>query len=319
MKWNLKNRVLRTAWFYILADLFIFLVFVLTIGRKREETRKLAPCVFNISEHPGSSTRDVVFLYATSSSPGLLLSIKSLRTTQSRCRIILLWGSSKISKQEAQFFSHFNVEVIPNCYNFNRGYVPHMIRYEYEAKWLEEHVDEVDRVFHTDAFDVFFQGDPFARHVRFDRLTFVVEPHCFRSCGWNLAWMQRCYPEAGSKFNHNFILCSGSISGSSTEYLKLVKLMMAQNEWTKCWEASLDQPILNYLVWTGEVTKAGINYSLTGCDGGFLTVQWCVTEENVKFNEHNQITSDDGSVPSYIHQYNRIPAFQKQLFQICNI
>ena len=219
-----------------------------------------------------------------------------------------------------QICEHFDVELIRDCYEKgNRPFVPHMIRYEFEAEWLKDHMNDVDRVLHTDSFDVFFQGDPFAQHVSNESLLFVVEPHCFRSCGWNIEWLTRCYPQAFASMSHRFIICSGSIAGSAAEYLKLLRLMMGTDEWVRCWDRSLDQQILNYLVWRGMVKGAGINYSLTSCDGGFLTVQWCAIEDHLKRNEFNQVTSIAGSVPSYIHQYDRFPAFQSSLFAMCGL
>lgn len=305
---------------YYFFDLFAFLLYKATLGLQRDIQRLRTPCVINISEYPKSTNRDVVFLYATSFAGGLVLTIKSLRTTQSNCRIVLFWGSRFITTRVREFCNHFKVELIPNCFSTgSRKFVAHMIRYEYEMNWLRNHINEVDRVLHTDAYDVFFQGDPFSRHIHNDQLTFVVEPHCFRSCGWNLGWMQNCYGSEYQRFYHNFIICSGSIGGSASQYLKLLEFMTSRNEWAKCWSESLDQAILNYLVWTGGVSNLGINYSFTGCDGGFLTVQWCAIEEKLRENEHNQIVSVQGTIPSYIHQYNRLPEYTNKFYRMCGI
>ena len=313
-------RTLRVVLAYYFFDLFAFVLYKMTLGFQQDMKRLRLPCVLNISENPTSTERDVVFLYATGFGDGLVLSVKSLRSTRAGCRIVLFWGARFVTRRARLFCERFGVEIVPRCVERGlRRFVAHMIRYEYEAKWLREHAGEVDRVFHTDAYDVFFQGDPFAKAIREDRLTFVVEPHCFRSCGWNLAWLQRCYGSEYGRLWHNFIICSGSIGGSAKEYLKLLELMMMREEWVRCWDDSLDQAILNYLVWTGEVQRYGINYSLTGCDGGFLTVQWCAIEDRLGENEHNQITSIRGTVPSYIHQYNRLPEYTKRFYKMCAI
>ena len=77
--------------------------------------------------------------------------------------------------------------------------------------------------------------------------------------------------------------------------------------------------ILNVLVWMGNVSAAGIKYTYTGCDGGFFTVQWCALEKEILHNEHGQVISLKGVVPSYIHQYNRIDNFTKELYKKCRI
>ena len=138
--------------------------------------------------------------------------------------------------------------------------------------------------------------------------------------GWNLAWIRKCYGDTTMySMNYNFIICSGSISGSSKEYFKLLELMLGTKEWNSCWDTSMDQPILNWLVWNNLVKKAGIKYELSGCDGGFFTMQWCVLEEKVLINEHNQVKSIGGNVPAFLHQYNRYPNLSKHLMSICSI
>ena len=270
----------------------------------------------NVSEEVGSGPRDVVFFYATAFGNGLQLSISSLRKTGCKCRIILFISKTfEINRFLINFFVQNNVEVISNSDDSRqRGYAPHMLRYEFEYLWLLNHTDEVDRVLHSDAFDVFFQGDPFTRAIDNKSITFVIEPHQLRSCGWNIAWMNQCYGDIGvNMFRHNFIICSGSISGPSSEYLKFLEVLISQPEWSSCWGTSLDQPIVNYIVWSGKLTQNGIKYKFTGCDDGFFTMQWCVLDSNILYNEYNQIISTEGSVPSYIHQYNRYPELEARL------
>lgn len=275
--------------------------------------------IYNYSQEIGSTKHDVVFFYATSPGPGLILSISSLRGTGCRCRIILFTTSNfEFTPSLIQFFKSHDVEIIHDADDKQRrSFAPHMLRYEFEMEWIQQHKHEIDRVLHSDSLDVFFQGDPFTSSISNDSITFIVEPHCIRSCGWNIAWIEECYGFEGVKMHrHNFIICSGSISGNVYEYLKLIELMISQNEWTSCWGPSHDQPILNHIVWSGLAKSKGIKYKLSGCDGGFFTMQWCVLDKNVLFNEHHQILSSSGSVPSYIHQYNRFPNLTKKLYDL---
>ena len=279
-------------------------------------------CDFNSSTHSRSSLRDVVFLFATSFAPGLELCIRSLRSTGAGCRIVLFLSPGFPETPEfLNLIEGASVELVRNCDSGpNRPLVPHMLRFEYERKWLRSHDGEVNRIFHTDSFDVFFQGDPFAGYISDNSLQFVVEPHQIRSCGWNLAWMNACYgQEMGKEMRNKFIICSGSISGDAHAYEKLLDLMISQREWKKCWDPSMDQPILNYLVWSGAVRRRGIKYKFTGCDDGFFTVQWCVLDRQEKMNEYGQLISEHGSVPSYIHQYNRLQSLSDNLYDKCGM
>jgi hypothetical protein len=283
--------------------------------------RPRSACAFNHSQPVGSSSSDIVLLYASTASRKLMLTVKSLRSSGSRCRIILFVPESiHIDRLNRVLLQMYSVEIVRHSKTDPRSKVPHMYRYECELRWLEAQTVPVSRVLHTDAFDVFFQGDPFTSHISSTKLTLIVEPHCIRSCGWNLAWVKRCYGDSGmSALGHRFIVCSGSIGGPASEYLKLLKLMTTRPEWQTCWGESLDQPILNYLLWNGDIDRANIQYRLTGCDGGFFTMQWCVTEANVLVNEFNQVITSEGTIPSYLHQYDRNQAFARKLFNACSL
>lgn len=278
-------------------------------------------CSWNISTEISGSNRDVVLLYASEINKGLVLCYKSLRSTGSLCRIILfLPEKTVLSNAEKKSIEHFQIEVVfVKPIKIDGKFVPHMERYFHERDWLTKNIDVVDRILHTDSMDVFFQGDPFS-DMRSDKLVFVVEPHQFRSCGWNLGWLQDCYGRRRSgPVTKSYIICSGSIGGSAKEYEKLLNLMIKQPEWTSCYDDSKDQPILNYLVWQGLVTEANISYTYTGCNDDFFTMQWCVLDKKILFNEHKQIVSLVNTVPSYIHQYNRFPELTELLYKSCKI
>lgn len=310
-------------WIYFDLILAVFIGFkIITMHTSILKPVQYETCLWNSSTNVGSTDRDVVFLYATSIAKGLALCIKSLRSTGSRCRIILFMPiDTQIYQSQQSEFDSYNVTIVRVKTHIRRGKeVPHMDRYEHERDWLKKNIESVDRVFHTDAFDVFFQGDPFASSLTNDTLLLALEPHQFRSCGWNLAWMRECYGGEGvGKLNHNFILCSGSIGGSALHYLKLLDLMISQKEWESCWDSSKDQPILNYIIWTGIAAENGIKYKFTGCNDGFFTMQWCIKGKHINFNEHGQIVSLENTVPVYIHQYNRYPELTNHLYSSCGI
>lgn len=274
-------------------------------------------------------SRDAILLYATMYTTGLDLALKSLRATQSRAQVVLFTHTQEFianSNQKA-FLNSMNVKIVSNCKedpNVSRTVVPHMHRFKCERDWIKANINNFDRILHSDAYDIFFQEDPFQPYedrdlISYDKLTFVVEPHFIRGCGWNLAWFTNCFgPETTRKFEDNFIICSGTIAGSASDYLKLIEMMIAQNEWKTCYNPSHDQPILNYLIWSGKVRDAGIKYNLVGCDGGFATLQWCTLNMRVDYNEYGQVVLPSKVVPPYIHQYPRIPGLSEHLHDACN-
>lgn len=270
-----------------------------------------------------SSKRDVIFLFGTGFTKGLELALLSLQSTGCRARVVFLTVPEfSVPSDKQSLFESMNIEIYDKCVEKTPGQrlVPHMIRFQYEHEWLVEHAGEVDRVLHTDAYDVFFQRDPFDDVIRKDRLTFVVEPHFIRGCGWNLNWFSSCFgQEVTEKYRDNFIICSGSIGGNAEFYRTLTKMMIELEQWRTCYTASRDQPILNYLVWSGKVKEAGIEYQFTGCDGGFMTLQWCIVNKHVRFNEYGQIISPADTVPAYLHQYPRLEEIRDHLYKACGI
>ena len=274
-----------------------------------------------------STKYDVVFFAATVSMlPPLKLAIRSLRSTGTQSRIILFTDINfNPSMYDAEFLKENNVELerklIPSYEN--KTMVPHMERFVCEYEWLKEHLNKtrIRKILHSDAYDVFFQKDPFEEAIiPSDQLVFVIEPHPIRSCGWNLNWFLKCFGERELQtYKNEFILCSGTIAGNATEYFSLLKIMINLPEWEKCYGESMDQPILNRLVWSGRLKSKKVNYRFTGCNGGFLTVQWCVINQSVNINDKGQILSPSGQPPAYIHQYNRIDKLEKYLYKSCQM
>ena len=95
--------------------------------------------------------------------------------------------------------------------------------------------------------------------------------------------------------------------------------MINQPEWKSCWGSSLDQPIVNYLVWTGLVEKANIKFDMTGCNGNYLTMQWCLLNQEVRFDDKNMIISEEGTAPAFVHQYNRNKTLTAWLNKRCGV
>jgi hypothetical protein len=265
-----------------------------------------------------SSSRDVIFLYGTQYHSGVELALRSLHATGCRARVVLFMSPTmSLTSQKKTLLLSLNVEVVPNCgarppQSF---VVPHMTRYHYEYDWLTNHTGEIDRVLHSDAYDIFFQSDPFADAISRDYLSFVVEPHFIRGCGWNLHWFEECFGTVSELFKNSFIICSGSIAGNAEHYRKLVGLMLNTTQWKSCYHSSKDQPILNFLVWSGAVRDAGIRYRFVGCDGGLMTLQWCVVNKVVRFDDAGQVLSPSDTVPAYLHQYPRIEGLASILFK----
>ncbi|EAY16316.1 hypothetical protein TVAG_423690 [Trichomonas vaginalis G3] len=328
----LKNfKIVRTI--KVCSILFSFILaitcLIIKINSKRaSQSTKIeknlpAPCNFEPINEPCSTKRDVVFFYGTNTHKGLLLAVKSLRTTRAKCRIVVLVPSTfKADDEFANFAQEYDIEIYSGCDMKRKGdTIAHMLRYEYEAKWIEEHINEIDRVIHSDGYDVFFQSDPFVVLQDSQNLIFIVESLKILQCEWNANWVIDCYNQ--SIFNlikDNQIICSGVILGPAIQYLRFVKLMIDLPEWSFCWADSYDQPIVNYLVHGGVLKDKGISYALISCDSNVLNMQWCLYGKSVPYSKSGFVMTPNNRIePAILHQYNRFPDTMKDLGRQCGI
>jgi hypothetical protein len=245
-------------------------------------------CSMNLSGPVSSSRRDVIMFYASHFKPGLVVTLASLVSTGTKCRIVLF--VSREFEPDARFqslVSKYKIELIENCSaTWGRRLVGHMLRYEYERAWLDRHLHEIDRVIHSDSYDVFFQGDPFQETVvPRDRLVLVKEELLIFGCDWNSNWLKACYGnDTWHLIKANNVICTGFISGNAAEYLRLIKFMMKRPEWDRCWGNSNDQPIFNYLHWMGILAAQEFTFQYTDCFHGVYTMHWCLVDNPIKFN-----------------------------------
>jgi hypothetical protein len=142
--------------------------------------------------------------------------------------------------------------------------------------WLKQNVHELDRVMHSDSYDVFFQADPFQDLVPHDRLLLVVEDFAIYMCDWNSLWICECYGnDTWHEIRMHNIICTGIICGNADAYLRILKVMIKRPEWKHCWMPSKDQPIFNNLLWTGVFEYHGFRFNYTNYFNGIFTMHWC--------------------------------------------
>lgn len=121
-------------------------------------------CNFTPLYPPTSTKRDVVLAAALNSIDRAEIFLRTLRMTGSRCRVILFLDSKQsIEPHFLRFFKSCEIEPVYVDNQNNKILIEgsKMTRYYYYHQWLSKHIDEVDRVLHSDTFDVFFQSDPF--------------------------------------------------------------------------------------------------------------------------------------------------------------
>lgn len=297
------------------AGAFAFAVLVTNLN-SIDLFRPIPNCTTMTNEIINSTSNDVTLLFADKISQGLEISISSLRSTGSKCKIILFLPSDiRLYSKHKEFFKDNQVEII--YFEKNPNFVPHLDRYIHEYEYMKRNINRINRILHADSFDTFFQSDPF-KHISSDKLHFFGEGFPIKSCKWNKNWISSCYgDEALKSVWKNEILCSGTIAGNSQLYLSFLKILIESVEFKKCHFHSLDQGILNFLVYNGNLSSSNISYSIESCDSFVLTMSRCMFAKNIYFINDSFFRGIGAFPPSIIHQYNRFPSALKNIKYLC--
>ena len=277
-------------------------------------------CGFTPLMPPTSTRRDVVLAAALSSMKRVEYFLRTLRTTGTRARIILFLSANKtISEQWRRFYTACDIEpVFVNHPSPVLEGSPKLSRYYYYHQWLSRHIDEVDRVIHTDTFDVIFQSDPFLPEIRSDKLYFTIEPVTIAASRWTEGWIAQCY---GSDFlrqhGRELVSCSGVTAGGGALFLKYLKLMLNNSAWIQCFGHSLDQAHHNYLLYTNEFANAGIDIEPLDCNSPYLTMHFCCKIGKCNLTSDVVFGNNTARAPVLIHQYNRWTNLTKRNKVLC--
>lgn len=266
-------------------------------------------CMLKPLHPPTSTERDVILAAALTKLKRVEFFLRTLRSTGSKARIILFVSRySTISRSWRKFFKACNVEpVYVPMSNEVLDSAPKLSRYYYYQQWLSANIESVDRVLHTDTFDVIFQSDPFFPSINSSKLYFTFEPVTLASSHWTASWINQCYDEdLGEKFWNANTSCSGVTVGGARPFLKYLDILLSTPKWTQCFGHSLDQAHHNYLLHTGKFAEQGLEIEPFGCNSPYLTMHFCCKREKCHLSDEDiMYGSNNEEPPVLIHQYNR--------------
>ena len=261
-----------------------------------------------------SSRRDAVFAAVTEYGRGVEILVRSLRTTGCRASVVLFTTDESLVPLELKACDVKVVVVEP--FGKRAASSPYKIRWEWYYVYLKEHVNEYDRVFHTDAFDAFFLSDPFEFAPDRGALYFQMEDKPLRWCPYNKKWLLSCHHDCNRwKLLSKTIACSGSLVGGAAEFLSFIEMMVTHNEWPSCWGKGFDQGDFNYILYTQY--EPNHNAIFMNCNSGFLTVNYCGEAGLVFDTEEYLLTPDRTKRVAYVHQYNRASDVATKLTSLC--
>jgi hypothetical protein len=98
--------------------------------------------------------------------------------------------------------------------------------------------------------------------------------------------------------------------------MDFLRELTTAGNWKKCQFPSADQPLLNWLVWSGRLKAIGVKYEIKSCCDGFFTLKYC-SEKGYMLNENGMLEGCGRKPLMFIHQYNRFPELAHHFSQLC--
>jgi hypothetical protein len=182
-----------------------------------------------------------------------------------------------------------------------------LARIEWLYMWIRDHLGEIDRIFWFDAFDVFFQRDPFQTLISPGKMTFISEGIWVKYSKENRQWIDDCFGKGKWRsFKRGFVLCFGTVGGTSGVFLNFLHFLVGnRTQWFSC---NLDQPRLNYYFHTGAFAAAGIEAEVQHCNGTVFSLSFCGKRKKVPFEYFGHKFYDISGeglkdIPAVVHHY----------------
>ncbi|EAY02503.1 hypothetical protein TVAG_020560 [Trichomonas vaginalis G3] len=269
-----------------------------------------------ISHSSQSSSKDLVLLFATDRYNRIEILARSLRSVGCLARIVVLVPLNANITQDLTDCGIEFVKIASVSSRLQRS--PHKMRWEWYYQYLQEHLNEFDRILHTDAFDTYAQYDPFSNNIKNDTLYAISEDRPIKECIFNTKWLNSCYNNTVlEELSEKSILCSGTVIGGARQFMKLVETMVDRVGWDDCWTKAHDQPVFTYVIYNELIDSLKIEF--LGCNSEFATMNYCYSEKKTLFYNDKLLKPNLIGYPSFVHQYNRYPEVDDHFQKNCNI
>jgi hypothetical protein len=189
---------------------------------------------------------------------------------------------------------------------------PMEARFLHYQRYLARH--RYDAVLVTDVRDVLFQTDPFAAlpeyglatGVETRAYTIATEPH-------NARWMTQAYgTEALRAIGDRPVSCVGVTYGDAQAmdaYLDGMVREIVQLPPERTGVAGADTAAHNHLLWTGRLGDAILMEVLTSP----IATLNAIDESSLTLGPSGHLQNADGTEPSILHQYDRLPTLGPRL------
>lgn len=266
-----------------------------------------------------STRRDLIMTIYVKRLYGMIVLARSLRTTGCQASIIYFVDSSIHQQilndlQSAKLYENCGVTII------NYGEPPEPLksvvnyRFILFSEFMKRFQSNYDRVIIVDGFDTVFQSDPFLNEWNPNVIYLALENN---RNSITRGWLDRLYP------NENLydvlsktIINNGVIAGFSQVMFAYLNFYIRSYDWNK-WTDTLDQALINCLVYRNKFDNAGIKIELIHPGKGFLASI---------YNSHGSTSQQKLGLfdpinlkvyPSLIHKFSEPRQFASNVYAQC--
>ena len=197
----------------------------------------------------------------------------------------------------------------------DRLYPPMQSRFFHYKRFLTR--SRHQRILLTDVRDVLFQRDPFTDlppvglgvSIEMSEYTLATEPH-------NAERLRLLYGEGIlDRIGSNRVSCAGVTYGERNAMMRYLDLMIGEIENLSlrkvALEGGLDQAMHNALLWSERFQDVHFLETLASP----ITTLHGFAEADVPLSARGGVLNRDGSEPSVVHQYDRVPGLAPRLLQ----
>jgi hypothetical protein len=147
-------------------------------------------------------------------------------------------------------------------------------------------------------------------------MAFFEEGWPMRSAGVNGKWIRECFGEEMlNRLGDCGVVCSGTIYGTVDAFLQFEEVLLERRWWKTC---TVDQPILNVLLYTGELEVHGVQYVVMPCAGPVLTLSNC-PRNIASVSGELEVFNGEGVVPHVVHQWKSFRGIRDLYVKRCDM
>jgi len=286
---------------------------------------KCSICTFIAKNYASNSgPEDVILTIMMKSYTNLVACVKSLRTTGSKATFFVFTDSETLSSVPQQVIDLANH---CGCIFVNIGVFPSLsnkefwgFRYLLYDKFLVSHYIFINRVLIIDLFDTIFQGDPFSKNTRDDKVYFSSEFQKIIKCYINYDWIKVLAPNNYSEYGEKTIINGGSLIGGALPIIRLLRVFFSMFDYKNLSSMLVDdQGYMNYILYSNILETHRINYAIDESGEIIVSLNKVLVWQRIPndYTVGNFVMKDGFRHPPVVHQYKFDIACRESIIKHC--